>query len=269
MDSKIVAFAGTLALVGCVKDDSPDIPVAEVYQVVDHVFQERALIPMTALANALGAGAGAWSAITAHTCASIDSITGDTANFPTNGPVMIYLHFPDTGCTDIDGHVRSGRVVLTISDHLGVPGAKASIMSDDLTDGPCRYRFAITDSTTGTDSLFVRIDSSFIYSAGDWGRRLRGDAHYAMTAGQGDDDHANDVYTITTAFTGGDRYGVQYSCTSGQPLVFAIACPRISAGTETIEPDDHGPRELDYGSGGCDDHLDFQAEGQSFGLTIP
>jgi hypothetical protein len=258
-----------VALSACVKDDSPDIPVAEINQVVDHAYMERALVPMPALVRALGIGTGPWAGIGANTCATIDSITGDTAGFPGAGPVTVHLHFPDTGCTDIDYHERAGQLSITLSHLPTAPGALVKIHSMDLRDGEFRYRFWITDSITGADSLRMRVDSSWIYRAGDWGRRLRGDAAYAMTAGQADVDPLDDAWSITHDFAGGDRYGVPYTTHTDEPLEYRIDCPWITKGRETLDPDNYDPRTLQYGDGGCDAQLDFEAQGQSFGLTIP
>lgn len=265
----LLLLASGAWLVSCVKDDSEDIPLAEIYQVVDHAFTERALVPLPAIAEAHGIGPGNWLAIGANTCALVDSITGDTAAFPLNGPVTIHLHYPDTGCTDLDGHRRAGLLRITYTDLPGVDGAIIALHSADLTDGPFRYRFWITDSVLGIDSTHVRIDSSYIFTAGDWGRRIRGTATFLRVEGQGDADPLNDVFTIAHGFTGSDRYGGAYSAQTGTPLRWERDCAWIGGGTATIDPAAFDPRDLDYGVNNCDDHLDFQAEGQSFGLTIP
>lgn len=265
----ITAGLAALYLMACTKDDSPDIPVEDIYQVVDHAYMERALVPLPALVEALRIGTGAWTDVTANTCATLDSISGDTASFPAGGPVTIHLHFPDTGCTDVDHHVRAGALSITLSDLPSVPGARIWIHSPDLRDGEFRYRFWITDSITGADSLRMRVDSSFIYREGAWGRRLRGDASYVLTAGGGDTVPEVDAWSITHTFSGGDRYGAAYTCTTDEALEYRIACPWITRGRETLDPENFDPRVLFYGDGGCDAQLDFQAEDQSFGLTIP
>ena len=242
---------------------------ADVFTAIDHAFTERALLPLPALVNALQLAAGNWTAITAHTCASIDSITGDTTAFPAGGPVTIHLHFPDTGCVDIDGHRRTGLLHVTLSDFPGMSGARVSIRSDDLVDNSLRYRFALRDSTIVSDTIAMAIDSSFMYYAGDWGRRIAGSGTMAWTAGQGDDDHSNDTYAVHYSSTGIDREGRAYTSTTTTDLQFSIACPWIHDGTESLIPDGLEPRTLDYGTAVCDAQCEIGVGEVNVGLTIP
>ena len=260
----------TLLVAACVKDDpAEDIAAEDVYTAIDHAFTERAILPLPALVNALQLEGGGWTAITAHTCASVDSITGDTAAFPAGGAVTLHLHFPDTGCVDIDGHRRSGLLRITLSDFPGATGAVVTIRSDDLTDNDLRYRFALSDTTVTVDTFNIHIDSSFVYSSGDWGRRINGSGSMIWTDGLGDDDHSNDGFTIHYSGTGLDREGRTYSSSTTQDLRFSIACPWIHGGIESLVPAGLDPRTLDYGTGVCDAQCEIGVGAVNVGLTIP
>jgi hypothetical protein len=252
-----------LLLAGCDKDEdlTPDITAEEVTTVVDHVFIERAVLPMFPLARALRAGPGEWAAIVSHTCAAVDSITGDTTNFPSGGPVTVYLDFPDPGCVDIDGHRRAGSLIITLTDTVNATSSVVTIVANDLTDNGLRYRFV--------DSFAVNVDSSFFFYGGDWGRRVHGATRYYAIEGQGDGDHANDAFSITHTLSGIDRDGVTYQSTTTTALQLHIDCPWVTAGTESIQPNGLDERILEYGSGTCEPHVDIIVGEFSVGLTIP
>lgn len=271
MRKVLIVAALPLLVTGCDKDEdlTPDVTAEEVTTVIDHVYIERAVLPMFPLVRALRAGPGQWTSMADHTCASIVSITGDTTDFPAGGPVTLYLDFPDSGCVDIDGHRRSGTLVITLTDTVNAPGSVVTIVANDLLDNGLRYRFALRDSTLGVDSFAVDVDSSFFYYGGDWGRRVDGAMRYYATAGQGDEDHANDAFTITHTLSGIDRDGVTYQSSTTTSLQFRIDCPWVSAGTESIQPNGLDERILEYGSGPCEPLVDIIVGEFSVGLTIP
>jgi hypothetical protein len=165
----------------CQQESAEPVAPADVNASVDHAYMESAIVPIFPLVNALKAGPGNWTSITTHTCASLDSITGDTAAFPANGPVTLHLRYPDLGCTDIDGRVRIGRMTVTLTDGLSVPGAIATIACPDLKIDQYRFRFGLRDSMAYADTAIVRVDSGFIFTQGDWARRYSGNYRYALT----------------------------------------------------------------------------------------
>lgn len=263
-------LAAGLLLAACVKDDpAEDVAVADVHSVIDHVFMERCVLSVPALVNTFALAPGTWTQLTANTCASIDSIVGDTASFPAGGPVSIYLSYPDTGCVDLDQHRRSGRYRITLTDLHHVPGAIRSIAGSDLIDNGFRCRFGLRDSTLAPDTFLFSVDSSFMYYAGDWGRRITGAGLYHWTGGQGDDDPLNDTYDLRYSGSGIDRDGRNYTFTTDTAIVLATGCPWSGKGEETHSPDGLATRILDYGSGTCDNQCVIDVEGEPVGLTIP
>lgn len=270
MHHAIRTVLSCLLLAACVKDDpAEDVAVADVHTVIDHVYTERGVLPVPALVNALRLGSGHWADITSFTCASVDSITGDTALFPAGGPVAVYLSFPDTGCVDIDLHRRAGHLRITLTNAHGTPGATMSVLCEELMDNGLRYRFGLRDSTLAPDTFQLTIDSSFIHHAGDWGRRITGTGRYHWTSGQGDDDPLNDTYALMYTGSGIDRDGRAYTFATDTALVFTPGCPWVEGGVETIAPSDLESRGLDYGSGTCEDHCVIDVGGEPVGLTIP
>ena len=237
--------------------------------VVDHVYAERGLLSITPLINALKAGPGAWDQLASHTCAQVDSIVGDTAAFPGNGPVIIYMRYPDPGCVDIDGRTRSGAMRMMITGELSVPGTIAEVNSTDLTVDGKRHRFGMRDSIAVDSTIIVRMDSSAMFRGGDWSRTFTGILGYRQVAGTGDAMHENDIYRCSVDLDGQDHNGLPYTATSSADLMISIACKWVTVGEEVIIPEGKSERYLDYGAGACDANSAITVEDEVFGLTIP
>lgn len=253
--------------VGCQKDD--EAPLAEdVSMVVDHAVVSAPLVSIYPLLRAMRIGELPWDSIPGHTCAAIDSISGDTAAFPGNGPITLHLRYPDGGCTDVDGRARAGALTVTLDEVIGqAPGAFAA-SSDNLTVTGTKVRFALTGSVSGANGT-VDLDSCFVWLSGAWALKTQGLLSYQMTAGSTTSDHTDDEYVINRTSNGLDRNGRPYVVSTSTQLRFELECPWVSEGKELILPSGVAQRLLDHGTGTCDGYSGIILNGDTVGLTIP
>lgn len=254
-------------LIGCENDD--EAPLAEdVSMVVDHIAVSAPVVSVYPLLRALRIGELPWDSVQAHTCATVDSITGDTAAFPNNGPITLYLRYPDGGCSDIDGRNRAGALTITLEEVLGEAAGAFSASSSGLTVTGTKIRFTMSGSSSGAGQA-VELDSCFVWLSGAWALKTQGLLSYTMTTGNTTTDHTDDAYVINRSSNGLDRDGRAYSVSTSTPLRFALECQWVTEGKELIMPSGLEQRILDHGAGACDGYSGIILNGDTIGLTIP
>ncbi len=257
-----------LLISGCESNNDDELLEEDVRCVIDHAHASLVLAPVYPLVRALQAGNAPWATIGSRTCAVVDSIIGDTAAFPNAGAVTVYLRYPTGGCTDIDGRIREGNLVVVFASSVGsVPGSFAA-HSNNFGASGFTSRFGMHGSATGAVQE-VLMDSSFIWQGGAWSRRLSGSMAYNAVEGNLTGEPDDDEYTLTHVLAGKDRNGASYSANTSEALRVGTTCRWTLSGKEIILPDGLGQRILDHGTGACDGTSAITAGGQTIGLTIP
>lgn len=267
MRPRHLLFLSILVLFACKKEEEEG--AGDMTAVVDHVYTSANLIPILPLVIALDPGPGNWHLLQGLTCASVDSITGDTAAFPANGPVTVHLHFPDTGCTSIDGRTRAGDLRITLGDAIGTIGAQATISATDHATGGIHYRFTFTATCTADQRWLLSMDTVSVRTSGPWQFRLKGTYTYERIAGAGDPDPMNDAYDLDFNLDGRDRNGVDYDAYAVTDLRYALDCKWIRQGVEDVDPSNADIRRVDHGNGTCNAQTEVEIDGNTVGLTIP
>lgn len=254
-------------IIGCENDDEQ--PLAEdVAMVVDHTVASAPMVSVYPLLRALRVGELPWDSIAGHTCATIDSITGDTAAFPNNGPVTLHLRYPDGGCTDVDGRTRAGQLTVNLDEELGEMPGSFTASSNGLTVTGTKVRFTLTGTVSGSGQS-VEFDSCFVWLSGAWGLKTEGLLTYQMTTGNTTTDHMDDGFLVNRTSNGLDRNGRAYSVSTSTQLRFDLECPWVTEGKELILPSGLAQRLLDHGTGACDGYSGIILNGDTIGLTIP
>lgn len=254
-------------LIGCDNDEGS--PLAEdVAMVVDHTVVSAPVVSVYPLLRAMRVGELPWDSIADHTCATVDSITGDTAAFPSNGPVTLHLRYPDGGCTDVDGRTRAGALVVTFDEIVGGTPGSFTASSTSLTVTGTKVRFTLTGTVSGAGQS-VELDSCFVWLSGAWALKTEGLLTYQMTSGNTTTDHLDDGYVVNRNSNGLDRNGRAYSVSTSTQLRFDLGCPWVTEGKELIMPSGLAQRLLDHGTGACDGYSGIILNGDTIGLTIP
>lgn len=260
-------LAALVLMAACKKED--DLGSEEVNTMVDHAHAENLIAPLFPLVRAMVVGPGHWTPDSALFCASVDSLVGDTAMFPANGPVTLHLRFSDGGCTDAAGRGRSGPMVL-LFDSLEVDG-RARLIAFSTAGLECAgflFRCGATVEPLGEGRYRIQLDSSAIWRQGAWSRRYRGHLDHELISGGIDGIANDDVYAVAEEMIGQDRYGTSYTATTSTVLEVATGCKWVRGGVLTFVQSDERERTLDYGTG-CDARADLTVADTRFGLIIP
>ncbi|MBK6627873.1 MAG: hypothetical protein IPG35_09845 [Flavobacteriales bacterium] len=260
-------LAAIVLMASCKKED--DLGSEEVNTMVDHAHAENLIAPLYPLAQALRIGPGHWTPDSATFCMSVDSVQGDTAMFPANGPVTLHLRFNEGGCLDAAGRGRTGPLVLEYDSLEGDGRARLSAFhTSGLECAGFSFRCAASVSPLSDGRHRVLVDSSAIWRQGAWSRRYHGRLDHELIAGTIDGTAGDDVYAVTVEVIGQDRYGTAYTATTSTILEVATGCKWVRGGVLTFVQSDERERTLDYGSG-CDARADLTVADTRFGLIIP
>jgi hypothetical protein len=199
----------------------------------------------------------------------VDSIMGDTAAFPTNGPVTVHLRYPEPGCVDIDGRNRTGLVTVVLSGGTAADSSRMAVATTRLSMDGLDYRYGLQAVRYAEDTWSVVIDSSFILQQGIWSRRMHGPLTYRNAGYTGQQEPANATYRITHALEGRDRQGRAYGAYVQEELSLRLGCPWLLEGIEVIEPENVPVREVDHGDGSCSPASTILTDVGEVGLTSP
>jgi hypothetical protein len=169
-------------------------------------------------------------------------------------PKKIWMDF-GTKCTGLDGRVRAGKVILTISDYILKPGSKITITLENYSVDSIKLEGTKVITNTSSNSVFsysttitggkLTLDSqTFGYTCSKVITRIAGESSPLKT----DDDVYSGTGTATLTFPGGSV--VTY--TVKQPLVKEMKCAWIGKGSAEVTVDQIAAT-IDYGAGLCDD----------------
>jgi len=169
-------------------------------------------------------------------------------------PKKIWMKFGEK-CTGLDGRVRAGSVLLTISDYIlktgssititlynySVNGVKlegTKVITNTSTNGVFSYSTTITNGKLTLDS------QTFGYTCSKEIKRISGETSPLNT----DDDVYSGTGTAALTFPGGSV--VTYTVKT--PLEKEMKCAWIGKGTAEVTVDNIAAT-IDYGAGLCDD----------------
>lgn len=169
-------------------------------------------------------------------------------------PKTIWMDF-GTKCMGLDGRVRAGKVILTISDYILKPGSTIKITTENYSVDSIKLEGTKVITNTSSNGVFsysttitggkLTLDSqTFGYTCSKVITRIAGESSPLKT----DDDVYSGTGTATLTFPGGSV--VTY--TVKQPLVKEMKCAWIGKGTAEVTVD-QATATIDYGAGLCDD----------------
>jgi len=91
---------------------------------------------------------------------------------------------------------------------------------------------------------------------------------YTQTAGVGDENPFNDVFSLTGHASGVNREGKSYTVNITQPIVKRTSCSWIESGRMDITPEGLNTRTVDFGNGNCDNQASLIIAGNTFTFTM-
>jgi len=179
----------------------------------------------------------------------------------------ITIDFGD-GCDDWRGRRRSGKIIITYTDHLFVPGAVVTITFEDFYFRGVKVngvRVISNISETLEDNLLfdITFDGEFTWGDGSVGSR---NAHWIVERIRAANP-INDEKHVDGDATGTTHTGVDYSVDITETIVFKRSCGpfNVFIPVEGIKVIMWGGKvkTIDYGDGECDRIVTITTNGVS------
>ncbi len=250
-----------LTLNSCKKEE----PDTETQSAVDNNICETEFTKMMPRINSYGINEQGIKSMRAA-CPSVIIDPADTLD---GFPVTMTLDYGTTGCVDsIDGKVRKGQVIATFSDHWLTVGSYVKITL---------VNFSVNGITYACDSIKIGHSSQYGFTTQvfkglcqgpSWNLEWECNRTLTQTAGFGDVDPYNDVFTLTGNANGKNRNGKTYSVAITSPIIKRSSCSWIEKGTMELTPEGLAVRTVDFGTGNCDSQATLTINGNTFTFTM-
>lgn len=208
---------------------------------------------------------------------AVQTITGDTASYDTSGTFTNTANLPTltldwgTGCTDVDGVLRTGKIVTTFSKFYNKVGSVMTITPTNYTVNGVSYTgtIRITKLAGGNNPSFRTEVINGHCTNGSWNIDWACDKTTTYTAGYTTQSDPNDdIISITGGSSGKNREGRSFTVSIKSALEKMANCKFISKGTMDITPDGLKTRTVDFGNGTCDATGTFTVGGNTFTFTM-
>jgi len=170
-------------------------------------------------------------------------------------PKTLTLDF-GTGCSSIDGILRTGKLIYTFSGPLFTPGTTVSVSFNQYTVNGYGVQgsYTITNNSTQSGISFTTLVTNGILTCPDATNfHYSHNKTYTQTAGASTPyDISDDVYAITgnSAFSSSDGSSLVLNVTT--PLVRNFTCLNITQGVVAFVYDQDISGTIDFGDGTCD-----------------
>jgi hypothetical protein len=172
-------------------------------------------------------------------------------------PQTITIDF-GSSCTDRNGRIRKGKIIINFSDTLSKLNATKSVMYNSYSIDSIKIEGTRTWKNTGPNSsgqpTYTRTATDMKMTYGN-GETITWTASHIVTRTQGylTRTPLDDIWSVSGNCSGVNRKGKSYSSVIDIPIVHKAICPWIVSGKRSITVDGQ-MRSLDYGYGGgnCD-----------------
>ena len=198
-------------------------------------------------------------------------------------PVKIVIDF-GSGCKGNDGRTRYGKIIITYTGRLLVPGSSATTSFDgfklDSLSVEGTHKITNTTNTTaGSNQRQFTVDVTDAKITPPSGNYSRWNSHRVTTQVEGNGSliPQDDVFTVTGSAKGQVKRGnIIYGWTSEitTPLIKKFSCRWISQGVikirrETLASTSQWTAVLDYGQGSCDFYATLTINGTVYQIQLP
>lgn len=179
-------------------------------------------------------------------------------------PKTITIDFGN-GCTSIDGIGRKGKINITLSNYVHIPGATAIMSFDNYYTNGFKVEGTITwtNTSTANGTSWTRqiTNGKVIEPLSGYYWTHEGTKNITQTAG-GDTptNLLDDVYSVTGNHTVTNPAGKSRTVTILEALEKKTTCHNVSKGKMKIQGPNHFAI-LDYGDGTCDNTVTITIDG--------
>jgi hypothetical protein len=198
----------------------------------------------------------------------------------TTFPKDIIIDF-GTGCTGMDGRVRSGKVMVSSTGRYRTPGASWTVTTDDYSINGIAVDAVRNVENQGLNDqghLLYRVENNLNKITRPDGRSFSYSSIYERSWISGIETNffnegipgiQDDIYWVTGGGSGINSDGNPYSITITDKLVVELDCPHVVSGILEISPDGRPTRILDYGNGDCDNSATVAINDRTFQVILP
>ena len=187
-------------------------------------------------------------------------------------PKRVTIDF-GSGCTDIDGRVRKGKILAEYTNRWSVAGAKITmnfqnysvdnVSLDNLTvvqvtnNGNYSHTTIISNGKITSSSPAFTIE----YSCNQTTKWISGYNTDSLAT--------DDVYEISGTASGVNRKGQSYTTVIMQALRKEMNCRWITKGQVEITPEEKATRSINFGDGACDNKATVTINGNAREIELP
>jgi hypothetical protein len=192
----------------------------------------------------------------------------------TRFPLQITIDF-GSGCTGRDGRTRKGKIIVTYTGHLFLPGNSAITTFDSyyIENIKVEGTHKLTNTGTPDKKSYTTqvINAKLSHSNGNY---MQWSSEKTVTQIEGGATPLfglDDVYNMTGQAGGSvqkDGKYFQWSTAITAPLTKRFICRWIAKGTVSLKKGSDAVAVLDYGSGGCDNKATFSVNGLIHEITL-
>jgi hypothetical protein len=245
------------------RDEDKDLTAAEDYGRMEIAYNNVFMIVDEAAKATQGIRAGG----SLITCATI---TSDTLS----NPKTMDIDFGTVNCVGADGRNRRGKIHVALSGNY----------MDSLTVATITFQNYYTNDylLAGTQTITNRGRNSsgnYYYSiavsnglltepTNAWYITYNASRAFEWIAGSSTLTATDDIYSITGSMSGVGRKGNSFSGTISSALRFETTCGTIVSGNLDLTPNNLNARQLDFGSGTCDNSVQVTVNGFAFDISL-
>jgi hypothetical protein len=271
---KLIALAAVISLASCKKDiasatssneskaatlsDSSTVAENTYYDVLNNAFVGYSdNVTVMGTSNLQSGKTSTFSTVTE----GVNTVHLSCASYSISD--SIYGHYPKTltldfgtGCSSIDGVLRTGKLIYTFSGPLFTPGTTVSVSLNQYSVNGYGIQgtYAITNNSTQNAVSFTTLVTNGIITYPDaTNYHYSHNKTYTQTAGASTPfDISDDVYSISgnSSFSASDGSSLVLNVTTA--LVRNFTCLNITKGIVAFVYDQGVSGTIDFGDGTCD-----------------
>lgn len=260
----LTILLGIFFIASCKKEEVD----TEVLTAQDYTTAEQYFVQVFSTIHSFGIQENFNSALTVNnTCAPIE-FSGDTFDFPVNGPIILMLDYGSAGCKDLDGRVRKGKLKATFNGKWSKAGSKTNVEFIDFFIDGIKLDGAITITAKNVDSYDISVvNGQCIFSP--WTINYTSNLLIIQKAGASTKTViSDDVFEITGTANGNSREGKLYTSKIILPLTVKTSCNWVERGASEIIPEGLTSRIVNYGDGICDKNAIISINGNVYNFNL-
>jgi hypothetical protein len=196
------------------------------------------------------------------------------ANLTATGAEMTIDFGSGTNC--LDGRLRTGQLKGVFSGKWKDAGSSVVITPTNYTVSGYSLSFTETITyeglNTDNDPYWTTVVANGVINhPTEGGTSWSCDRTTTWVEGAGDLDPANNVYTVFGTANGVSRQGVSYvvNVNAATALRVETGCQYITSGVLVLTPAQRTARNIDYGTGVCDNQATFSVGSYVQAITLP